>query len=123
MSEAIARSGARVVLVMNLMTEPGETDGLTAEDHVLALRAHAPGLIVHEVILNDASVPESAREHYTLQGAHPLAADVAALGALGCGVWTGDLLAAGKLARHDPYKLARAVLQVVRRRRASEWRA
>jgi uncharacterized cofD-like protein len=118
MKDAIARSGARVVLVMNLMTEPGETDGLTAQDHLLALRAHASGLDVHDVILNDMSIPEPARQRYAGEGARPLAADAAALGALGCRVWTGDLLAVGNLARHDPHKLARAVLQVAGRRRA-----
>jgi uncharacterized cofD-like protein len=50
-AEAIARSGARVVLVMNLMTDPGETDGMTAADHVRALRRHAPGMPIHDVIL------------------------------------------------------------------------
>jgi len=123
MSEAIARSGAQVVQVMNLMTEPGETDGLTARDHLLTLREHAPGLGVHDVILNDAPLPESARQQYAAEGAHPLAADAAALRALGCGVWTGNLLAAGNLARHDPRKLACAVWKVAGRRRASAGRA
>ncbi|PYQ55277.1 MAG: hypothetical protein DMF78_02580 [Acidobacteria bacterium] len=123
MSDAIVRSGARVVLVMNLMTEPGETDGLTAEGHVLALRAHALGLAVHDVILNDAPVPEPARRRYAADGAYPLAADPAALSALGCHAWTSDLLADGGLARHDPNKLARAVLRLAEARRASGGRA
>src|SRR5215470_15779269 len=37
-ADAITRSRARVVHVMNLMTEPGETDGHTAVDHLLAIR-------------------------------------------------------------------------------------
>ena len=31
-----------MTLVMNLMTEPGETDGYTAADHVRGLLAHVP---------------------------------------------------------------------------------
>jgi uncharacterized cofD-like protein len=109
-AEAIARSGARVVLIMNLMTQPGETDGLDARDHVRALQAHSPGLPVHDVLVNDAPVPASARQRYAAEGARGLAVDAAALAALGCRVWKQDLLAAGDHVRHDSRKLAGAVL-------------
>src|SRR5262245_36059603 len=56
--EAIERSGARVVLVMNLTTEPGETDGYTAADHLVAIRRHAPELQVHDVLINGEAVPD-----------------------------------------------------------------
>src|SRR5438067_308345 len=39
--EAMTRARGRVVLVMNLMTEPGETEAFTAVDHLLAIRRHA----------------------------------------------------------------------------------
>ncbi len=115
LTEAIARSRARVVLVMNLMTEPGETDDYSAQDHVRALRAHAPRLPIHDVILNRTPVPKPLRQRYAAEGARPLAADPAAVSALGCGIWTADLLAAGDKVRHDPHKLARAVLDVAGR--------
>ena len=115
MSEAIARSGARVILVMNLMTQPGETDDYGVGDHVRALRAHAPRLPIHDVILNHTPVREPLRQRYAAEGSHPLALDAAVLSALGCGIWTGDLLAAGDSVRHEPHKLARAVLEVAGR--------
>lgn len=117
LAKAIADSGARVVLVMNLMSEPGETDGLTAVDHVQALRDHAPHLPIHDVILNDAPVAAPVCERYAAKGAHALALDAAALRARGCGVWAGDLLAGGARVRHDPAKLARAVLEAAAKRR------
>ena len=55
LQDAIERSGARVVLVMNLTTQPGETDGYTAADHLVAIRRHAPGLPIHDVLLNAAA--------------------------------------------------------------------
>jgi uncharacterized cofD-like protein len=118
MADAIGRSGARVALVMNIMTEPGETDDLDPEDHLSALRAHVPGLPVDDVILNDAPVPEPLRQRYAAEGARPLAVDPAALRRLGCGIWAGSLLARGDTVRHDPHKLARAVLEVAGRPRA-----
>src|SRR5438093_61250 len=62
--EAIVGSGVRVVLVMNLMTEPGETDGYSAADHLMALRVHAPRLPVHDVILNAAPPADPERRPY-----------------------------------------------------------
>ena len=82
-AEEIAASGARIVLVMNLMTEPGETDGLTARDHLVALRAHAPALPVHDVIVNRASVPAPLRQRYAAERAHPLAPETKAIRAPG----------------------------------------
>lgn len=110
--EAIARSRARVVLVMNLMTEPGETDGTDARGHLLAVRRHAPLVPVHDVLLNVGRIPNDAAERYAAEGAVPIAPDVEGLGALGCRTVGRDLLAAGSKIRHDPQKLARAVLEL-----------
>lgn len=112
LAEAIARSGARVVLVMNLMTEPGETDDTDAGDHLLAIRHHAPQVPIHDVLLNTATLPRYLTERYAAEGAVPIAADVRVLQALGCRVVARDLLAAGPHIRHDPHKLASAVLEL-----------
>jgi uncharacterized cofD-like protein len=109
---AIARARARVVLVMNLMTEPGETDGAGAREHLLAIRRHAPRVRIHDVFVNSAPIPSRLAERYAADGALPITPDVDALQALGCRVVEADLLAPGYLVRHDPNKLARAVLHL-----------
>jgi uncharacterized cofD-like protein len=106
----IARSGARVVLVMNLMTEPGETDGMTAADHVRALRHHAPGLPIHDVLLTATPISARLLRAYAASGARPVAADLAALRALGCRPVRRQIVALGGKIRHDPHRLAAAVL-------------
>lgn len=108
---AIAASRARVVFVMNVMTEPGETDGYTAEDHVRALRRHLPHLPIHDVLLNKTAVDPRRRRRYVGEGAAPVLVEVEALRALGCRVLEQDLLAEGVKVRHDPRKLASALLQ------------
>src|SRR5262249_39000413 len=107
LSDAIARARARVVLVMNLMTEPGETDGTGALEHLLAIRRHAPGVRIHDVFVNKARIPSRLAERYAADGALPITSDVEALRTLGCRVIEADLLAPGHLVRHDPNKLAR----------------
>jgi uncharacterized cofD-like protein len=108
--EAIARSRARVVLVMNLMTEPGETDGHTGADHVMAIRRHAPTLTIHDVLINTAPLDPAQIERYASLKAVPVPADAQLLRALGHEVVDGDLLAAGDGVRHDPEKLGRALI-------------
>ncbi len=108
---------ARVVLVMNLMTEPGETDGTDARGHLLAVRRHAPLVPVHDVLLNVGPIPHDAVARYAAEGAVPIAPDVEGLRALGTRVVGRNLLAAGPKIRHDPQKLARAVLELAQEAR------
>jgi uncharacterized cofD-like protein len=112
LAEAIARSRARVILVMNLMTEPGESDGYTAVDHVLAIHRHAPGVPIDDIVLNTAPISGDLIASYGAQGATPVPSDAQLLRALGYRLLERDLLAAGPMVRHDPAKLARAVLDL-----------
>lgn len=109
--EAVVRSRARVMLIMNLMTEPGETDGYSASDVVLAVRRHAPGLPIHDVLINDAPIPGDLATRYAESGAVPIKADPRLIRSLGCRPIGRDLLRPGAKIRHDPVKLARAILK------------
>lgn len=112
LAEAIAGSGARVALVMNLMTEPGETDGYTGGDHLLAIRRHAPRVPIHTVLINSAPIPEMLIERYAAEGAAPITMDPEPVSTLGCRPVARDLLGVGPTIRHDPHKLAQAVLEL-----------
>jgi uncharacterized cofD-like protein len=57
LAEALDRTTARRALVLNLVAEPGETAGFSAERHIHVLAQHAPGFRVHEVIVDAAGVP------------------------------------------------------------------
>lgn len=107
---AVARSRARVLLVMNLMTEPGETDGYSASDVLLAVRRHAPRLPIHDVLVHDAPIPGRLVARYAENGAAPIPADPRRLRSLGCRPIACDLLRRGPKIRHDAVKLARAIL-------------
>jgi len=111
-AEAITRSRARVVHVMNLMTEPGETDGHTAADHLIAIRRHAPTMPIHDILINTAPLAPEQIARYRAQGSVPVTADAALLKALGHAVHECDLLASGDEVRHDPAKLAATLLDL-----------
>ena len=109
-AEAIAHSRARVVLVGNLMSEPGETDGYTMADHVEAIRQHVPQVPIHDVLLNTTAISRDLADQYAGQGAVPVPVAQERILALGCRAVEDDLLAAGPKIRHDPAKLAHALL-------------
>ena len=118
LTDAIRRSGARVVLVMNLTTEPGETDGYTAADHLLAIRRHAPDLPIHDVLLNATPISDELVQAYSASNATPVPPDVELLRALGHRPVLRDVLGPGPKIRHDPHKLASALLELSARVRA-----
>ncbi len=110
--EAIACSTARIMLIMNLMSEPGETDHYTAIEHLLALHRHAPSVPIHDVLLNSTTIPDEIIGRYAERGARPIDMEVEPFFDLGIRVIKKDLLRAGPKIRHDPRKLARAILEV-----------
>jgi uncharacterized cofD-like protein len=110
--EAIAESGARVALVMNAMTEPGESSGLNAPAHVTAIRDHAPGLPIHDVLLNTTPIADDVLVRYAAEGAVPVPWDTRSIEALGCRPVLCGLLREGPKVRHDPRSLAGALLEL-----------
>ena len=102
-----------MVLILNLMTEPGETDDYTGTDVVTALRRHAPRVPIHAVLVNSAPIAEHLVARYAGQSSGPIVADPEALRALGCRVFARDLLGPGPMVRHDPGKLGRAVVELL----------
>ncbi len=111
-AEAIRRSRALKVYVCNVMTQPGETDGYTASDHVRAIVDHVGRGLIDVVLLNGASISGAVAQRYRREGAFPVVADAEAVRSLGPEPVVRPLLAAADLARHDPRRLATAILQV-----------
>ena len=107
---ALRETEALRVYVCNVMTQPGETDGYRASDHVRALLEHGggPGL-VDCVLVNTAQVPEGLLRRYMAEGARPVEADVESLMAMGLVVVSGPLVSHTHVVRHDSVRLAEAV--------------
>lgn len=113
--EALRATAATRVLVVNLFTQPGETDGYGAADHLRAIRSHL-GDVVDVALVHRPPIPASVVAAYASRGAEPVEADRAELEALDAIPYFADLLAAGDVGRHDPHKLARALLAIARAR-------
>lgn len=64
--EALEKSKAKVVYYCNAMTQPGETDGYSMEDHVQAFRHH--GSDVDMVVMADDEIPDEILKRYHDEG-------------------------------------------------------
>ena len=115
-AETLRATSATRVLVVNLFTQPGETDGFDAAAHVAAVQRHAGRVVDVALVQRPPLLPGEVVAAYAAEGAAPVALDEAALDALGVVPIVTDLLARGRRGRHDPQKLARALLAVARAR-------
>jgi uncharacterized cofD-like protein len=123
-AEAIAASKALRVYVGNLVTQPGETRGYTAAQHLRALHQHARRRLFDLMILNSASLSRSLLRRYAAQGAEPVRNDIEAVWAQGVEPILVDLLVEDRVARHDSVRLAQLLIDLVTHRtRPSQQRA
>lgn len=115
--EAVCASSALKLYICNIMTQDGETEGMTASDHVAALLRHgAPGL-VDICLANSATVRPGLVERYRAEDAAPIVVDGAAVEALGVELVERPLASeTSDYARHSFTRLAQAILELYRER-------
>ena len=113
-ADAIAGSAATKVFVTNLMTQPGETDGYDAQRHLSTIRDYAPQISFDYVLLNDRAITDAQALLYAADGAFQIRWDDESAAGLGdAEIIRADLLENGEMVRHDPERLARAVIACV----------
>ncbi|MDH2415797.1 uridine diphosphate-N-acetylglucosamine-binding protein YvcK [Nocardioides sp. CER19] len=98
---ALATTPARVVVVLNLAEQAGETPGFGPADHLAVLLSHAPDLRVDAVLADRSSVGEGLDE--LREAVH----------ACGARLVLGDVSVGDGTPRHDPEKLARAYAEIM----------
>ncbi|MGI9156454.1 MAG: gluconeogenesis factor YvcK family protein [Marmoricola sp.] len=97
---ALQETSARVLLNLNLVNQPGETEGLSQAEHLDALVRHAPDLRFDVVLGDRASVLDRDR----------LGAVAASYGGR---LVLEDLSRSGQVDQHDPAKLTVAYAQLM----------
>ncbi|HIF11885.1 MAG TPA: YvcK family protein [Dehalococcoidia bacterium] len=112
--EAIRSTRARLVYVTNLMTKPGETDGFTAERFVSEVNRYiGHNSRIDVVLVNSTEFSERVQQRYLQLGARIVEYDLSRMKALVPWVVENDLVAEGIFVRHDPDKLANAVMSLL----------
>lgn len=111
-SSSIARSSAKKVFISNLMTQPGETDGLSGRRHIEIIKNYSPEITFDYVIVNNHPIRETQAERYTDHGAKQIgiADSITPETIEGARIVYGNLLDEVSKVRHHPQKLAEVVL-------------
>lgn len=111
-ADAIAASSAVKIFICNLMTQPGETDGLNSRRHLEIVREYAPGIDFDYVVVNNRPIKESQLHRYAEEGAEQIGVrgSISPETIEGAEVIYGNLLDEGEKVRHHPEKLAQVML-------------
>ena len=132
----ISRSPAAKLYICNLMTQPGETDGLDVWDHVAAIGHHlrrqgvTPWLFP-DVLAHSGHLDRRLVERYRSAGSEPVTCPVDKLKAQGLRPHLAMIHArveslnedtVSKNLRHDPLRLARAVMRFYRQHQRRQQR-
>jgi uncharacterized cofD-like protein len=113
-SAALREAKGLRVYVCNVMTQPGETDGYTAEDHLTAIIDHA-GLVVDTIVINGRRPSEAILQTYAAEKQYPVQFNAEAIAELGVTPFFGDVIAEGDFVRHDPEGLAQTIFRLYER--------
>lgn len=114
-AQAIADSNATKIYACNVMTQPGETTGYTASDHLRAILQHTTPELVDYVLVNTAAIEPALLQRYQAEGAEPVVIDADGLRQLGAKVVADELITQEDVVRHDSQRLARAVFRLALR--------
>lgn len=115
--EAIENARAVKVYVCNVMTQPGETENYTVADHIEAIYKHTGRRLIDYCLVNTGPIEPSLLARYKEEGAAPVELDLARTRRLGVKVIERDLVGIHNgYVRHDPDKLARAILETFKDR-------
>jgi uncharacterized cofD-like protein len=110
-AEALRKARALRVYVCNVMTQPGESEGFAAEEHLRAIIDHA-GLVADVMIVNGRRPSENILEQYAAEGQFPVHVDSEAVRELGVTPFFGDVIAEGNYLRHDSTQLAETIFRL-----------
>jgi uncharacterized cofD-like protein len=95
--------------IINVMTQPGETDGFSAWDHLKVLIDHTDPRIVNACLVNTQEIPKELIEKYEEKGAQTVELDLDKIRSKGYEIAQGAILRTDGQVRHDSDKLAALV--------------
>ena len=113
-ADALRAAAALKICVANLMTEPGETDGMSLGDHLEAVYDHGGRGVIDGIVVHGRPFPPDVVARYARAGASPVVPDRERVRALGVWLTEADVASPTELARHHPEKLGRVLARLIR---------
>jgi uncharacterized cofD-like protein len=111
-ARAIGESPATKIFVSNLMTQPGETDGYTARQHLETVKQYAPEIHFDFVVVNSRRISSEQAQRYAVEDAYQIGIDEPLEQSLddSTEIMQADLLDDGEKVRHNSKRLAQVVV-------------
>lgn len=115
LADAIRSSGVPVLYINNIMTQPGETDGYTAFDHVQAILEHTGPDFLDYCIVNQQTIDTPLLSKYIQQDAEAVVLDENRFDGTGIRLIKRDLVGIyqNRYIRHDVDVLADSIWDVL----------
>lgn len=115
---AVNNSSAIKLYVCNVMTQPGETDGYKASDHIKALYNNTSLRRIDYAVINNSTIPKPLAERYENENAHHVQVDLDEIKKMGITPIEDAFIAVSNIAgseyiRHNPRRLAKAVIDII----------
>src|SRR5262249_23491158 len=116
-ARVIGQSQATKIFINNLMTQPGETDGYNARQHLETVKTYAPEIHFDFVIVNSKRISQEQTERYAADQAFQIGVDEEIDEAIDqtTEVIRADLLDEGEKVRHNSDRLAQVVMECRKR--------
>jgi uncharacterized cofD-like protein len=112
--QAVRASSAIRIYVGNIMTQPGETPGFAASDHLRAIVEHCGNLPFDYFLCNLTPISAAQRQNYRAENSIQIENDIEMIKRLGVRVLLKDLLSNDdNKVRHDPLKLAGSIFELL----------
>ena len=110
--DAIKKSSAVKIYVCNIMSQAGETEGYTVNDHLEAIERHSYKGIADIVLANNAGIPTGLKEKYALENAYEVEIDARKI-LTRSKLVEGDLMIVrNDRIRHNFSRLARTIMRL-----------
>lgn len=110
--DAVKNSKAVKIYVCNIMSQQGETDGYTANDHLEAIERHSYEGISDIVLVNSAEIPEGLKNKYAMENSYEVEVDAQKI-LKRAKLVEGDLLIVrNDKIRHNFSRLARTIMRL-----------
>jgi uncharacterized cofD-like protein len=117
-SENLSKTNAIKIYVSNIMTQQGESDGFSVQDHIRAINNHCGTPIIDYAIVNSQGISEELRERYLEEGATAVTLDDHKADDLNVEYIRSNIVKIKNgLVRHDENKLAEILVETVMRKK------
>ncbi len=114
-SEALSKKSAECVYCCNIMTQPGETTGYSASEHIKAIHQHAGYSFIDKIIVNDDEINSKVYERYREQHSDIVEIDEKKLSQMNIKIIKSRLVSYNNVGevRHNAKKVAATIFSLL----------